>query len=765
MPRKRTQAPAVLDDEPEVDELESHPTRPAPASSTTTRTADTNATPAATATAPGIDEPEDAHCFRIMLATDNHLGCNQSDPIRGQDSINTFREILDIARERQVDFILLAGDLFHENRPSRDCLHQTMALLREYTQGDRPVQMELLSDPFEGKTAGYHFPAINYEDPNLNVAIPVFSIHGNHDDPQGTGPEGALCALDVLSVAGLVNYFGKVHLASDEKASDPTSDGMQIKPVLLSKGHTRLAMYGVGNIKDARMHYELRSNRVRMFMPEEDNKGKWFNMMLVHQNRVKHGPQNSVPEGMFDDSIDLVVWGHEHDCRIEPEAVPRKSYFITQPGSSVATSLSQGESIQKKVGILSIQGDQFDIEPIVLKTVRPFKIGEIIMEDEADDPANDIDLQLRDSVTAHLEKKVRELIAEAQAEWDSLDHEPEEKMMLPLIRLRVETTGVKELMNAGRFGQRFVDKIANPKTVLQYYRKKAPVKKRDKVTADQPDLEDLEGIEGDPETLGDSGVSRVRMGELVSRFLEAQTLEVLAEGPLEEAVTRFVDKDDTDAIKDVVNSILEAAATGIKTNSTEDNIDNQDTFRELANKEKQAFASQPFQRSKTAKKTDRTQRAQSDESMLDDDDFPEHVEESDVSMSSTARGVKTASKSKTSAPAKKAAAPKKTTAPQKKQTQALFDEDDDDEEEEEEEEFVPRVQRGPNGRAAAPKKATTASKKTPAPAKRTAARAPARQSQLTFAVPQSQASQSVGRQSRTAASHRPMTIDISDDDD
>jgi hypothetical protein len=62
--------------------------------------------------------------------------------------------------------------------------------------------------------------------------------------------------------------------------------------------------------------------------------------------------------------------------------------------------------LYRKVGILSIQGEQFDIEPIVLKTVRPFKIGEIVMEDEADDPANDIDLQLRDSVTAHLEKKV-----------------------------------------------------------------------------------------------------------------------------------------------------------------------------------------------------------------------------------------------------------------------------------------------------------------------------------------------------------------------
>jgi double-strand break repair protein MRE11 len=171
------------------------------------------------------------------------------------------------------------------------------------------------SPPLTHQSIFSSFPAVNYEDPNLNVAIPVFSIHGNHDDPQGTGPvslnpdrstrmlrlsplillqEGALCALDVLSVAGLVNYFGKVHLASDEKANDPTSDGMQIKPVLLSKGNTRLAMYGVGNIKDARMHYELRSNRVRMFMPEEDNKGKWFNMMLVHQNRsVSRKMQNN----------------------------------------------------------------------------------------------------------------------------------------------------------------------------------------------------------------------------------------------------------------------------------------------------------------------------------------------------------------------------------------------------------------------------------------------------------------------------------------
>ena len=51
--------------------------------------------------------------------------------------------------------ILLGGDLFHENRPSRDCLYQVMGLLREYTLGTKPVQLELLSSPEEGKPTSY----------------------------------------------------------------------------------------------------------------------------------------------------------------------------------------------------------------------------------------------------------------------------------------------------------------------------------------------------------------------------------------------------------------------------------------------------------------------------------------------------------------------------------------------------------------------------------------------------------------------------------
>lgn len=220
--------------------------------------------------------------IKILLATDCHIGVHERDPIRGQDSINTFREVLQLAVKHDVDMILLAGDLFHENRPSRESLYQTISLLREYTLGDKPVSIELLSSPDEGKPAGYDFPAINYEDPNYNVAIPVFSIHGNHDDPQGAGGhEGALCALDLLSVTGLVNYIGKIDLPHENENEGGT--GIVVRPVLLKKGNTKFAMYGIGNVKDQRMHHQLRSNRIKMFTPRD--KDDWFNVMLLHQNR------------------------------------------------------------------------------------------------------------------------------------------------------------------------------------------------------------------------------------------------------------------------------------------------------------------------------------------------------------------------------------------------------------------------------------------------------------------------------------------------
>ena len=53
------------------------------------------------------------------MSTDNHVGYAELDPIRKEDSWRSFDEVMTIARERDVDMVLLAGDLFHDNSMSQ----------------------------------------------------------------------------------------------------------------------------------------------------------------------------------------------------------------------------------------------------------------------------------------------------------------------------------------------------------------------------------------------------------------------------------------------------------------------------------------------------------------------------------------------------------------------------------------------------------------------------------------------------------------------
>ncbi len=71
--------------------------------------------------------------------------------------------------------------------------------------------------------------------------------------------------------------------------------------------------------------------------------------------RAKHGATNFIPEPFIPEFFDLVIWGHEHECLIEPQFVwtgfdrdgEEKGLYLSLPGSSVATSLCVGELAKK----------------------------------------------------------------------------------------------------------------------------------------------------------------------------------------------------------------------------------------------------------------------------------------------------------------------------------------------------------------------------------------------------------------------------------
>jgi double-strand break repair protein MRE11 len=393
-----------------------------------------------------MDDKDPSDVLRILITTDNHLGYMEKDPERGADSYVSFEEALEIAKQEQVDFILLGGDLFHENKPSRDCLTKCQKLLREYCFGSKPIEFEILSD----ENANFGGLSANFNDPNLNISIPVFSIHGNHDDP--TGAQN-LCAMDTLAVAGLVNYFGKSNTTADQRVN--------VNPVLLQKGCTKLAIYGLGAIKDERLHHMFEKGSVQFVRPSEDT-DEWFDVFVIHQNRSAHGKKNYIPEGFLPDFLDLVIWGHEHECRLRPEYNELLKFFVSQPGSSVITSLSESELKPKHVGLLKVYKKTFKLEAIPLRSVRQFLIDEIVLG-EQQLQITDKNIELR--IEQLLSKRVEKMIEECRKTRYCYDKQPTK----PLIRLKVDYTGF-EPINEIRFAQKFIQKVANPRNILQFYK-------------------------------------------------------------------------------------------------------------------------------------------------------------------------------------------------------------------------------------------------------------------------------------------------------
>ena len=289
--------------------------------------------------------------------------------------------------------------------------------------------------------------------------MPIFSIHGNHDDPTRDGGTEMLAALDLLNVTNLINYFGR----QDEV------DKVEISPILMIKNQTKIALYGMGSIRDERLNRMWQNKKVRFLRPNEDE--GWFCILTLHQNRdLGRGTKNCIHEGMIPEWMDLVVWGHEHECLIDPMESLVGTFRIIQPGSSVATSLTEGESVQKKVGILDIRQCQFRLSPIPLKQVRSFTMGNVALQDhrlDVDDPK--VDEKLNNLLVERVEELMedaREKTAQNEEEGDYSTELSAAKYKIQepdqvLVRLRVDHSGFSTVNNQ-RFGARFVGQIVWP---------------------------------------------------------------------------------------------------------------------------------------------------------------------------------------------------------------------------------------------------------------------------------------------------------------
>ncbi|PVU92931.1 hypothetical protein BB561_003536 [Smittium simulii] len=490
----------------------------------------------------------DADEIRILVATDNHLGYLEKDPIRGKDSFNAFEEIFQLAAIKKADFILLGGDIFHFNQPTRACMYKTMNIIRKYCFGSRKSLIEYKSDPTLNFSSDIN--NVNFLNPNLNISMPVFTIHGNHDDPSG---DGNLSAIDILAEAGLVNYFGKTK----------NVDKITLDPILLEKNNTKVAIYGIGSIRDERLYRTMATRNLKMNRPDK-NKDDYFNIMTIHQNRFPHGRTNFIPEDFLEDFLDVVIWGHEHECLIDPQYNPSKNFHVIQPGSSVATSLSQSETKNKYVCLLKITGKRFELEKLRLQNIRPFSMTTVALSQVPElnrfSTEQNVIKYLTKILNQELKLAQKKYLDQLQEKVDGvtnfLGNNPK-----PTIRIRVDFSGGFEPFFAHKFGIYFMETIANPKDILLFYKRQ----KTKTLGADEDN--EINNEENINDINPSSGSAKAKMSQMVESFIKAQDLKVFVDLELHNSIKQFVEKGDNNAIGSFVQSFLNESNKELKTYS------------------------------------------------------------------------------------------------------------------------------------------------------------------------------------------------------
>lgn len=487
--------------------------------------------------------------FRFLILTDNHLGYDEKDPVTGDDSFEAFEEMLQIGQRHKVDAVLHCGDLFHDNKPSRNTLFKTIELLRKNCIGNDECMIEYLSDARVDFDPQYD--SVNFQDPNFNISLPVFAIHGNHDDPAG---EGHLSAWNVLAATRLVNYFGR----------SPEVDDIKISPLLLRKGSNAVALYGLGNIRDERLHRTFLQKKVSFLTPN-DAENSWFSILMFHQNRIPHGRTNYIPEEFLSSfGLNLVIWGHEHECVPYPQHNALGDFYVVQPGSSVATSLCEGESAEKYAVIISISNGAFEVEKIQLKTVRPFIIEDVTLKDYALDPLID-----GKQLTNFLAAKVNAILNDLP---EGLNNK------IPLVRLRVDYTGGYSTVNPQCFGQQFIGRVANPRDIIHFIKKKSQCVHKHSISEQDEPVERTDN-------------PHLSIEQVINEHLHEAPFEILPATELLEKIKLFVDKDDKDAIERWISSKLGHFNETIKDTTDVERIKEFIRTQNILNNTKQSFAS------------------------------------------------------------------------------------------------------------------------------------------------------------------------------
>lgn len=242
--------------------------------------------------------------MKLGIFSDTHLGFDSKGQ-RYKEAFENLKQSLELCVQEKADLIVLPGDVFHEPVPSHTSIFEAMNCFSLAKKGGSEVNL---------------FLEKNNETKKLNYkGVPILTIHGNHEY---RGKEFKT-ALDILDLAGLINYFhaGKI---------------------TIEKEGERICVFGLGAVPEKKALEALQYWNPK---PEEGQ----CNILLLHQGFVDFMAiddemiatlsLSDLPKG-----FELIINGHLHWNN--QQKIGETTFLL--PGSTIATSIKKLESEKPK---------------------------------------------------------------------------------------------------------------------------------------------------------------------------------------------------------------------------------------------------------------------------------------------------------------------------------------------------------------------------------------------------------------------------------
>jgi len=243
--------------------------------------------------------------MKIAILSDFHLGFAARSE-REKDAFLQARSALEIALAEHPDFLIVPGDVFNEETPSSDALHDCFEIFSMAKKVKPAVEVSVVERNGTAKA--------------LQLShIPVFAIHGTHE----------YCGKDrknILQVCDTADFFTYLHAAK----------------AIVKKGGETVSVHGLGGVPE-----KVALSALKQWNPVPE-KGA-FNILVLHQSIKEFLPTDDemnvtisledLPRG-----FDLFVNGHLHWSN---EKQLRNSLLLL-PGSTVTTQMKSLESTKPK---------------------------------------------------------------------------------------------------------------------------------------------------------------------------------------------------------------------------------------------------------------------------------------------------------------------------------------------------------------------------------------------------------------------------------